>query len=155
MIRFDKKKLSAQTALIHKTEFRVGFQDVDAAGIVFFARFFDYAHLAYEEFLRGAGCELSRILAQKEWAAPLRHAEADYLLPLRFGDLLSIRLVAAHVEESEITFAWLIVRVGSVVEEAVEERVSAIVQTVHTYVTLPDFKRCPVPQAIVDKLGAS
>lgn len=65
---------------------QVRFQDVDAAGVVFFARYFDLVHDAYAAFLESRGHPLASMFATPAWILPLRHAEADYLRPLRLGD---------------------------------------------------------------------
>src|SRR5690606_35065652 len=102
MYRFEKRLLGERKASAFSAEVAVKFQDVDAAGIVFFARFFDYVHGAYEGFLTASGSPLPDVLREKSWAAPLRHAEADYLRPARYGDILLVELVAAHSEPSEL-----------------------------------------------------
>jgi 1,4-dihydroxy-2-naphthoyl-CoA hydrolase len=103
-------------------------------------------HAAYERFLADVGLPLPEVLRARLWAAPLRHAEADYLRPAQFGDVLNIELVAAHAEESEISLAWRITSKGSV------EKPYAIVQTVHTFVRPDDFQRISVPSEIFQKL---
>jgi YbgC/YbaW family acyl-CoA thioester hydrolase len=122
----------------------VRFQDIDAAGIVFFSRFFEYAHAAYETFLAENGFPLARVLKEGQWAAPLRHVEADYRAPVRFGEQLGVQLVLAYVQESEITLGFRIVRVDA--------KVCATVQTVHTFVSPRDFQRREVPSGLVRAL---
>jgi YbgC/YbaW family acyl-CoA thioester hydrolase len=84
----------------HRT--RVRFQDVDAAGIVFFARVFDLFHDAYVEALRAGGVELSSVLAANVWAAPLTSCDAQFRRPLRFGDEITVELRAELVERDLI-----------------------------------------------------
>lgn len=146
MYRFDKRVLGERTTNAFSAEVAVRFQDVDAAGIVFFARFFDYVHGAYEGFLASAGLPLPQVLRDRSWAAPLRHAEADYLRPARFGDVLLIELVAAQSDESEVTLGWRIISKGQ------PEKPCAIIQTVHTFVRPDDFRRISVPSEISQKL---
>ena len=148
MFRFDKKQLGAAESVAHSTVLPVRFQDVDAAGIVFFARMFDYVHAAYEEFLAAAGHPLPSVLKDKRWAAPLRHAEADYLAPARFGDSLVVELVAAHLEESEISLGW---RIRA---ESGSGKPTALLQTVHTFVSAENFQRTRVPDEIIRKLSS-
>lgn len=146
MFRFEKRVVGERKASAFIAEVAVRFQDVDAAGIVFFARFFDYVHVAYEGFLADAGVPLPTVLREGKWAAPLRHAEADYLRPAQFGDVLRIELVLAHLEESEMSLGWRITLKGH------EEKPCAIVQTVHTFVHPDDFRRIIVPAEISQKL---
>lgn len=153
MNRFDKRELSSRAASAHRINLAVRFQDVDAAGIVFFARYFEYVHLAYESFLAEAGHPLAEVIREKKWAAPLKHVEADYFSPLRFGDELGVSLVAAEVQDSEISLGW---RLACIRGE--DELVCAVAQTVHTFVELPRFVRTPVPASIaaaLQKLGES
>lgn len=147
MKRFDKRDLSARSSAAVAKVIPVRFQDVDAAGLVFFARFFDYFHDTYESLLRAAGCPLSEVLEKKSWAAPLRHAEADYVAPARFGDVLLVEIVAASVEESEITLGYRVSTEGD------RGRVICLGQTVHTFVTLPTFARTRVPEAVARALA--
>lgn len=145
-VRFEKKALGTSTTCLFRTEMPVRFQDVDAAGIVFFARMFDYVHGAYEEFLAQTGNALAEVIADRRWAAPLRHAEADYLSPARFGDRLIVELVAGESSETEIALGWRITKKGASSPPA------AVVQTVHAFVSVPSFERMKVPSEIVDAL---
>lgn len=146
MERFDKKELSQSERRIFEWTQRVRFQDIDAAGIVFFARFFDYVHGAYEAWLGELGLPLARVLQGRLWAAPLRHVECDYFAPARFGDELCIVLARAAVEESEISLGW-------VVRNANRPAI-AVVQTVHTFVDPATFRRVSVPSEVQAALRA-
>jgi acyl-CoA thioesterase FadM len=86
-------------------------------------------------------------LSERRWAAPLGHAEADYFRPLRFGDEISVALVRAHVEATQVT-------IGYRVELLQAKEVAAVGQTVHTFVELPSFQRRPVPEQLAAALTA-
>jgi len=116
--------------------FDVPFQHVDAAGIVFFGRMFDYFHDAYVVSLAEAGHPLPQVIAEGRWLAPLVHAEADYLSPLRFGDPVEARVVRARATGSKLTVGY---RVG------VGDRVAAVGHTVHIFCALPSMERVPMP----------
>lgn len=146
MVRFEKRVIGERKVCAFGVDVAVRFQDVDAAGIVFFARFFDYVHIAYEGFLAEAGVPLPDVLRDRKWAAPLRHAEADYLRPAKFGDVLRVELVLADLEESEMSLGWRI----TLDDQA--QKPCAIVQTVHTFVHPEDFHRIPMPPEISQKL---
>lgn len=141
---FDRHELKEASSPLFEYSVRARFQDVDAAGIVFFARFFEYVHEAYESFLHAHGFPLDVVLKEGKWAAPLRHAEADYRAPVRHGEQLFVQLVLAYVLESEITLGFRVVRGDS--------KVCATVQTVHTFVSPRDFQWCPVPSGLVSAL---
>lgn len=89
------------SSFIYQTSVR--FHDVDFAGIVFFARIFFYAHDAYEAWLRSIGCYLEIPVAERGYALPFVHAEADYHEPLRAGQNVSIEVTPIAVGKSSYT----------------------------------------------------
>ncbi|MFW5947068.1 MAG: acyl-CoA thioesterase [Gemmatimonadota bacterium] len=118
---------------------RVRFQEVDAAGVVFHARVFDYFHDAYAAFLRARGLSLEAALRDGSWMAPLGHAEADYLRPLRFGDELEVTVVAIRVEETEYGVEYRIDVAGET---------ACVGRTRHVSVDPETFRRVPLPAAV-------
>jgi YbgC/YbaW family acyl-CoA thioester hydrolase len=141
MHRFDKQALLsvAPTRFSHIRP--VLFQDVDAAGIIFYPVVLSYCHDLYVEFLAANDTPLPQVLQQRAWAAPIRHAEADYLRPFEFGDSVEVCLVRAHLQASEVTLGFNVLLEGT-------NDVAAVAQTVHTFVRLPDFKRMRIPERL-------
>jgi 1,4-dihydroxy-2-naphthoyl-CoA hydrolase len=84
----------------------VHFHEIDRAGIVYFARIFEYCHRVYEELLEELLGPLEEFFRTKDWGLPLVHAEADYSRPLRIGDRVRVRLEVERVGESSIAFAY-------------------------------------------------
>ena len=117
--------LAAPSGFLHLH--RVRFQEVDAAGIVFFARLFEYFHDGYFAFLESNGIRLDEVLREGPWVAPLIHAEADFLRPLRFGDVITVGPVRAAWAGGRLTIAHRAQHEGS--GEAV-----ALGRTVHAFV---------------------
>jgi acyl-CoA thioesterase FadM len=144
MFRFDRDRLKNAPAGAFKLEFSVRFQDVDAAGIIFYPRALELSHDAYVAFLEHAGLPLHEVL-RGPWLAPVRHAEADYLKPLRFGDKVEVALVAAHLETmpnpTEVTLGFRIAR-------ASDGDVAILTQSIHTFVERKTFQRTGVPQEL-------
>jgi YbgC/YbaW family acyl-CoA thioester hydrolase len=145
MHRFDRDELVGRPDEVFFRRRTVAFQDVDAAGIVFFARIFEYAHDAYVELLAEAGHALAAVLAAGSWAAPIRHAEADYLHPLRFGDELEVAIVRANLGPTELC-------VGTRIAVGTAGQPAALVQTVHTFVDRQSFQRTEIPVQLRDAL---
>ncbi len=142
---FDKRELSALQSHIYQMRISVRFQHVDAAGVVFFARFFEYVHEAYEGFLQTIGSPLSDVLREQVWAAPLKHVEADYFRALRLGDELDVQLVAAQVDGSFLTLGWRLV----VSPKPSATHVVAVVQSTHAFVSPGNFERTQIPDVIL------
>jgi 1,4-dihydroxy-2-naphthoyl-CoA hydrolase len=128
----------------------VRFQDVDAAGIVFFPRIFEYFNDAFLEFLEQGGQAAHQALREQTCGLPLRHAEADFLSPLRFGDRIEVALVDAQVEATQVAVAF---RIRMLPDGAV----AAVGRTLHVCVDLASFKRTEIPaelRAVLERLAA-
>jgi 1,4-dihydroxy-2-naphthoyl-CoA hydrolase len=112
---------------------------VDAAGIVFFARLFEYFHDTLVAWMDGAGMRLHEALKTGAWGAPLKHAEADFLRPLRFGDEIEVVVAAARLTGSELWAGFRVDRGGRGGE------VCAVGTLVHVFLDMTTFKRIPPP----------
>lgn len=121
-----------------RVERAVRLQEVDAAGVVFFARILEYCHDALMAALAEAGLDLASLLREARHLAPIRRVEADYLAPLRFGDRVVAGPVLARLEESQVLVAHR-------VERSAGETV-AIAQTLHVCVDASRFARAPFPE---------
>lgn len=136
---FDWRTLrDAEPAYVHR--FRVRFQDVDAAGFMFFARVLDYFHDAWVEFIEDGGLPYTGDLRRNTWGAPLRHVEADYLAPLQFGDRCEVGLVKAAWDRSNLYVGYRLTH---------GERVSAVGMSHHVLLSLPEMKRIEPPAEFV------
>jgi len=122
---------------IFQHKITIPLQDIDAAGIVFFAHLFRYAHEAYEQFMLSIGFSLVDILREKKYLIPLVHAEADYAMPLAHGDNISISLRVEKVGTSSFTLVYIFT------DENKVER--AVVKTVHVVLSAKDKKKTNVP----------
>ena len=90
----------------------VRFADVDHAGIVYFARFFDYCHATLEAFLRehiGARA-YADLLDRDRMGFPAVHTTCRFVGPLRFGDIMNVELAIERMGRSSITFAFRVFR---------------------------------------------
>ena len=107
----------------------VHFHEIDRAGIVYFARIFEYCHRVYEELLEEVIGPLEEFFRTKDWGLPLVHAEADYSRPLRIGDRVRVRLEVERVGEKSITFAYTLTCAAS-------GEARARVKLVHAFVAI-------------------
>ena len=118
------------------------FQDVDAAGIVFYARLFAYFHDAYVAFLESLGPELAlhRAIESADFLIPLVHAKADFKAPLRFGDEATTTVRVDRIGTSSYTIAYQIHRGDG--------QLAAEGQTVHACAGKEDFRPRPLPESL-------
>jgi 4-hydroxybenzoyl-CoA thioesterase len=77
---------------------RVRFDEVDAAGIVYFPRFFTWCHDAMEALL--TPIDYADLVRRRRLGLPAVHAEADYTSPVRFGDEVRVAVVVERIGTS-------------------------------------------------------
>ena len=118
-------------------ERRIRFQDADPAGIVFFGHVLGFCHEAYEELLRAEGLPLEHLLADGKAGYPLRHAEVDFLSPMRIGMLVKFEVVVARVGTSSFRVEF------TLRDQAGVELARAA--TVHVTVDRVAMKPVPIP----------
>jgi 1,4-dihydroxy-2-naphthoyl-CoA hydrolase len=118
----------------------VRFHDVDSAGIVFFARIFQYAHDAYEAWLRSVGFPLDRPIHERDYGLPLVHAEADFQSPIHTGDEVRIELALTSIGTTSFKVSARLTGVDGVD--------FATVRTVHVCVDPRTRRPMPLPAAM-------
>lgn len=91
---------------MHVYEREVRFEEVDAARIVFFARFMNYAHEAMESLLGGLDGGYVRLVNERRIGMPAVHVDADFRAPLRFGDAMRIETYAARIGNKSVTYRY-------------------------------------------------
>jgi YbgC/YbaW family acyl-CoA thioester hydrolase len=135
---FDRATLLSTTDVRYRHAFDVRFQDVDAAGIVFFARILAYFHDAYFAWLMNeGGVDLPSAMREGEVAMPVAHQSCDFLRPLFFGDHVEAQVTCVVVEEMGYSVGLRMVR---------GETVTAVGQLVLACVDRASFQRRPLPE---------
>jgi YbgC/YbaW family acyl-CoA thioester hydrolase len=89
---------------------RLAWPDTDAAGV--------WHHSTLWRWVEEAEAELHRELGIIEHTfghTPRRHLEAEFLLPLRFDDLVDVELTVAKVGRSSVTYETIVTRDGELV----------------------------------------
>jgi acyl-CoA thioester hydrolase len=69
---------------------RVYYEDTDAAGLVYYANYLKFAERARTEMLRRLGIEQQRLRDKTGLGFVVRRCTADYLLPARLDDDLTV-----------------------------------------------------------------
>lgn len=118
----------------------VRFHEVDRAGIVYFARVFEWCHVVYEELLRELFGGVEPIFAVKDWGTPLVRAEADYRRPFKLDDRITIEVAVARVGRGSVEYAY------TLRGEEGEERATARLR--HAFIGT-DWKPRPVPEELL------
>jgi YbgC/YbaW family acyl-CoA thioester hydrolase len=125
----------------YAVEFQVRFQDVDAGGVLFFARIYDYCHHAYEEFWAAEEIDRAHFFAGATYLVPIAHSEADYRRPIRHGDRIQVRVDVTRVGRASFTLRYHVT--GA---DALDLRVEA--STVHAFVDRATMRPIPIPDSL-------
>lgn len=125
---------------------RIRFQDIDAAGIIFYARVFDLFHDAYLAWMGSHGVDFPKVVRDQIWGVPLVHAEADYKKPLLFGDEVAVEITAFEKGTSSLGVRYR-------VRGASEDDVRATGTTKHVFVSIAERRPCPIPAEVLRALG--
>lgn len=88
----------------------IRFEEVDRAGIVFFARFFALCHEAMESFFGGLEGGYPHFIGGRGLGVPAVRAEAEYNAPLRYGDTVDIDVDVVQLGTSSTTLRYRMTR---------------------------------------------
>ncbi len=75
---------------MHSFECRVYYEDTDLAGIVYYANYLKFIERARSEWVRSLGIDQAQLKADTGVVFAVRHLTADYLIPAKFDDQLTI-----------------------------------------------------------------
>jgi 4-hydroxybenzoyl-CoA thioesterase len=89
---------------------KVRFEEVDAAGIVFFARFLTYCHEAMEHLFDALPGGYVGLITERRVGFPAVHLQADWKTPLRYGDVVRIETSVITVGTTSATFRHVVTR---------------------------------------------
>ena len=76
--------------MTHTHQVRVYYEDTDAGGVVYHARYLAFAERARTEAMRAAGAPHDELATHHGLIFVVRRAEMDYLRPARLDDLLVV-----------------------------------------------------------------
>ena len=86
---------------MHLHPLRIYYEDTDLAGIVYYANYLRFIERARTEWVRSLGVDQVALKAEGVVFA-VRRAEADYLAPARFDDVVEVRTDVVAVTGARI-----------------------------------------------------
>ena len=133
----------------HKSAYRkqilVRFGDCDAAGIVFYPRYFDMFNSLVEDWCREElNFSFSEIVTRRGWGLPTVHLEVDFLAPSVFGDVLSATLSVTALGNTSINLNILLQGTDSV--DRVRGKVTLVL------VDRKQLRAIPIPEEVRAKI---
>lgn len=132
---------------------RVEFSDTDMAGIVHFAQFFRYMEVTEHEFWRSIGLSVFTTIDGETYTIPRVHVECDYLLPLRFEDVVEIHLRVRELKSKVISYSFDFHRRQDGGRELVA-RGSVTAVCVRVDRATGQFQSVPIPAMIAERIEA-
>jgi 4-hydroxybenzoyl-CoA thioesterase len=89
------------------TRIVVRFGDTDPAGLVYYPNLFHYFHVAMEEFFAArCGVSYHRLMADERIGFPTVNVQAEFMIPLVYGDEAIIEVFVSGVGHSSATFEY-------------------------------------------------
>jgi len=119
----------------------VKFDEVDAAGLVFFGRYASYAHEAIERLFAPLEGGFAGLVTERRIGIPPVRLEVDYARPLRFGDIVRIEAAVERLGERSGVFGFRLRRPG-------EEAPAATVRLTFVVTDLDAMVSCDMPHDV-------
>lgn len=95
------------------TRIKVRFGDADPAGLVYYPVIFHYFHIAMEEFFaERCGVAYHKLMSDERIGFPTVKAQAEFLVPVVYGDEVDVAVLVSRVGTSSATFEYSIKRVN-------------------------------------------
>lgn len=89
---------------------RVYYEDTDAGGVVYHARYLHFFERARTEYLRGLNFSQQTLLHERNIAFVVKSMQIDYCLPAKLDDLLRVDTDVIEVKGATILFTQLLRR---------------------------------------------
>lgn len=124
-------------------EYLIAWGECDAAGIVYYPRYFHFMDVAFQSLMRKAGFNHHRLVNEFGVRVPIVDANAKFISPASFDDRLVVETDVAHWGTKSFRVSYRGAREGVAVFEGQEVRVWATIApngTITTGPIAPEFK---------------
>ncbi len=122
---------------------RVSWEDTDAGGVVYHARYLAFMERARSEWMRALGWGQEQLRTADDVAFAVRAMELDFRAPARLDDQLQVSVRLLECRGASFSVGQRIDRAGTVLVEA-RVRIAAL--------RASDFKPRPIPAALITEL---
>lgn len=118
---------------------KVGFADVDPAGIVFYPRYFEMINATIEDWFRSIGYGFDQMILQDGYGVPTATIQVDFKAPSRLDDLVELELQLVRLGRSSI---------GLQINIQCEGELRAIVQQTLVFIRMEGNKPVRIPDSL-------
>lgn len=122
---------------------RVYYEDTDATGVVYHARYLNYFERARTEWLRSLGFTQESLRKQMNLAFTVVRAQVHYKLPARLDDELQVSVRLCQRRAASLMFTQDLTRNETLLAQA-QVRVACI--------SADDFKPCALPNSLLREM---
>ena len=126
-------------------KFKIYFDQVDSAGILYFAAIFPLMHKTYEDLINSLNLDINYFNNDK-FIVPIVHSEADYLNPICLHEQIRIEISVSQIRDSSFELNYTVKNIDDV------KKVKA--KTVHVLVNKNNFQKIPIPETLRSKLNS-
>lgn len=78
--------------------------DLDWGRVMYFARYFDFAHRTFEDFFNAQqNLTYATLLNERALGFPVVHSEAEFLGPYRLGDTARVEMEVTRLSKRSVT----------------------------------------------------
>lgn len=124
------------------TRLTVRFGDTDPAGLVYYPVIFHYFHVAMEEFFAArTPLGYHRLMADERLGFPTVKAQAEFFVPLVYGDEVEVEVEVSRLGRSSATFEYRIRR-------AADGALCVRASLVQVAMNLDTRRAVPIPEAL-------
>lgn len=143
--------IKAENVTSHVAQYRVYYEDTDAAGVVYYANYLKYAERARTDMLRELGVNQSELYERDGVGFVVRRCEAQYIAPARLDDVVEVETSVSKMSAVKFTMRQLLKRAGN---GDSDESASQILVEIEVDVVAVgrNFKPVRIPQTVKDKL---
>lgn len=89
---------------------RVYYEDTDAGGVVYHARYLHFLERARTEYLRQLSFSQERLLSEEKLAFVVRKITIDYLFPAKLDDWLRVETAIVEIKNASLLFEQILKR---------------------------------------------
>ena len=122
---------------------RVYWEDTDAGGVVYHARYLAFMERARSEWMRVRGWGQDTLRARDDLVFVVRAMDIDFRAPARLDDQLQVSVRLIECRGASMNFSQCIERDGTLLVEA-RVRIAAL--------RASDFRPRPIPDALLTEL---
>ncbi|MBN6710312.1 tol-pal system-associated acyl-CoA thioesterase [Haemophilus haemoglobinophilus] len=98
---------------------RVYYEDTDAGGVVYHARYLHFFERARTEYLRTLGFSQQNLLSENQIAFVVKSMQIEYCVPAKLDDLLVVETCVDTVKGASIVFSQILKRDEEILSESI------------------------------------